>query len=115
MLNENYNGKVPDSIEKLIKLPGVARKTANVVLGSAFHKKEGIVVDTHVIRLSQKLGLTDQKKPEKIELLPFHSMALEKWESLGASCPYTKEHIPSPETIARLQSCLNSALFEKIP
>jgi endonuclease-3 len=62
-----FGGKVPNSMEKLRELPGVGRKTANVVLGNAFGINEGIVVDTHVIRLSQRLGLTKQKDPEKIE------------------------------------------------
>ena len=62
-----FGGRVPDTMEKLRELPGVGRKTANVVLGNAFHKDEGIVVDTHVIRLSQRLGLTKQTDPEKIE------------------------------------------------
>lgn len=67
MIVEKFGGKVPDNMEDLDSLPGVARKTANVVLGSAFGKAEGIVVDTHVMRLSQKLGLTREKTPEKIE------------------------------------------------
>src|SRR5258707_3140834 len=62
-----FGGRVPDSMEELRELPGVGRKTANVVLGNAFGINEGIVVDTHVIRLSQRLGLTKQKDPEKIE------------------------------------------------
>ena len=64
---EKFGGKVPNSMEHLRELPGVGRKTANVVLGNAFGINEGIVVDTHVIRLSQRLGLTKQKDPEKIE------------------------------------------------
>ena len=64
---EEHGGKVPDTMEELNALPGVGRKTANVVLGNAFHKDEGIVVDTHVIRLSQRLGLTKHKDAEKIE------------------------------------------------
>jgi endonuclease III len=64
---EKFEGRVPDSMENLRELPGVGRKTANVVLGNAFGINEGIVVDTHVIRLSQRLGLTKQKDPEKIE------------------------------------------------
>ena len=64
---KQFGGRVPDSMEELRALPGVGRKTANVVLGNAFHKDEGIVVDTHVIRLSQRLGLTKQSDPEKIE------------------------------------------------
>jgi endonuclease-3 len=67
IIAEKYNGKVPDTMESLDALPGVARKTANVVLGNAYHKAEGVVVDTHVMRLSHKLGLTDQKDPVKIE------------------------------------------------
>jgi endonuclease-3 len=64
---EQHNGKVPSTMEALRKLPGVGRKTANVVLGNAFHKNEGIVVDTHVARLSQRLRLTRHTDPEKIE------------------------------------------------
>jgi endonuclease-3 len=62
-----FGGRVPETMEELRELPGVGRKTANVVLGNAFGKNEGIVVDTHVARLSQRLGLTKQKEPEKIE------------------------------------------------
>jgi len=64
---EKHDGKVPDTMEELCALPGVGRKTANVILGNAFGKNEGIVVDTHVIRLSQRLGLTKHKDAEKIE------------------------------------------------
>jgi endonuclease-3 len=64
---EKHGGKIPDTMEQLRALPGVGRKTANVVLGNAFGKNEGIVVDTHVGRLSQRLGLTKHKDPEKIE------------------------------------------------
>lgn len=67
ILVEKYNGIIPDKLEELIKLPGVARKTANVVLGDIFKKPEGIVVDTHVIRLSKKLGLTNNSDAVKIE------------------------------------------------
>ena len=67
VIAEEHNGKVPDTMEQLHALPGVGRKTANVVLGNAFNKNDGIVVDTHVARLSQRLGLTKQKDAEKIE------------------------------------------------
>ena len=67
VLTEQYGGKVPDSMDELLELPGVARKTANVVLGTAFGINSGIVVDTHVTRLSHRLGLTEQKTAEKIE------------------------------------------------
>ena len=62
-----HAGKVPDMMEELCALPGVGRKTANVVLGNAFSKNQGIVVDTHVIRLSQRFRLTKHSDPEKIE------------------------------------------------
>jgi len=62
-----FGGRVPETMDELRELPGVGRKTANVVLGNAFGKNEGIVVDTHVARLSQRLGLTKYKDPEKIE------------------------------------------------
>lgn len=64
---EKHGGKVPDTMEELTDLPGVARKTANVVLGNAFGKREGIVVDTHVKRISRRLGFTQEKSPPKIE------------------------------------------------
>jgi endonuclease-3 len=67
VLTEQYGGNVPKTMAELLELPGVARKTANVVLGNAFGIKSGIVVDTHVTRLSHRLGLTEQKTAEKIE------------------------------------------------
>jgi len=67
VLTEQYGGKVPETIEELLELPGVARKTANVVLGNAFGISSGVVVDTHVTRLSHRLGLSAQKTAEKIE------------------------------------------------
>jgi endonuclease-3 len=66
-LVESYNAKVPDRMEELVKLPGVGRKTANVVLSNAFGIASGVVVDTHVKRLSGRLGLTKHTDPEKIE------------------------------------------------
>jgi endonuclease-3 len=66
-IGEQHGGRVPDSMEELLKLPGVARKTANVVLGNAYHIASGVVVDTHVSRLSERLGLSREKTPEKIE------------------------------------------------
>jgi len=62
-----FGGKVPDSMDELLRLNGVGRKTANVVLGNAFGIASGVVVDTHVERLSQRLGLTKNKTPDKIE------------------------------------------------
>ncbi|HEV2914140.1 MAG TPA: endonuclease III [Pyrinomonadaceae bacterium] len=67
MILERYEGSVPRTLEELLELPGVARKTANVVLGNAFGQASGVVVDTHVARLSLRLGLTAHTQPEKIE------------------------------------------------
>ncbi|HYR62230.1 MAG TPA: endonuclease III [Actinomycetota bacterium] len=66
-LLEVYDGKVPDTMAEILTLPGVARKTANVVLGNAYGVVEGIAVDTHVGRLARRLGLTKEKDPEKVE------------------------------------------------
>jgi endonuclease-3 len=67
MIVEEFGGKVPDTMEDLVKLPGVGRKTANVVLADAFGSPVGIAVDTHVTRLSGRLGLTKHEDPLKIE------------------------------------------------
>ena len=67
LLTEQYDGQVPNSMDELLELPGVARKTANVVLGNAFGVKAGVVVDTHVTRLSHRLALSQEKQAEKIE------------------------------------------------
>jgi endonuclease-3 len=67
VLTEQYGGEVPETIEELLELPGVARKTANVVMGNAFGIASGVVVDTHVTRLSHRLGLSVEKTAEKIE------------------------------------------------
>ncbi len=67
MLVEKYGGQVPRTMEELVELPGVGRKTANVVLGNSFDLNVGVVVDTHVARLSQRLGLTKHTDPKKIE------------------------------------------------
>jgi endonuclease III len=67
IIAEQHGGRVPETMDELLALPGVARKTANVVLGNAFGVASGVVVDTHVARLSQRLGLTAHAAPEKIE------------------------------------------------
>lgn len=64
---DNFGGEVPKTIEDLVKIPGVARKSANVILNEAFNMAEGIVVDTHVRRVSNRLGLTINQDPKKIE------------------------------------------------
>jgi endonuclease III len=67
VVKEKYNGKLPKTMEEMTKIPGVGRKSANVILGNAYGVVEGIAVDTHVMRLSHVLGLSKEKTPEKIE------------------------------------------------
>lgn len=78
-ISREHLGEVPDSMEELLELPGVARKTANVVLGTAFEIADGIVVDTHVKRVSNRLSLTQQKDPGKIEKDLMLKIPKEEW------------------------------------
>jgi endonuclease III len=82
-LVERHGGAVPDSMEALVKLPGVGRKTANVILGNAFRKNEGVVVDTHVGRLSLRLGLTRETDPVKVERELMPLIPREDWTMLA--------------------------------
>jgi len=75
----NFGGQVPEEMERLLTLPGVARKTANVVLGTWFNKPEGVVVDTHVTRIARRLELTKQADPPKIEQDLMRVIPREKW------------------------------------
>ena len=75
----DFGGQVPDDMEKLLTLPGVARKTANVVLGTWFKKAEGVVVDTHVLRISRRLELTTNNDPQKIEQDLMRVIPCDKW------------------------------------
>ncbi|MEM5781949.1 MAG: endonuclease III [Candidatus Aenigmatarchaeota archaeon] len=83
ILVEKYNGKVPDKMEDLTSLPGIGRKTANTILINAFNKVEGIPVDTHVIRLSFRLGWTKSKKPEEIEQDLMRIIPKEDWKKIA--------------------------------
>jgi endonuclease III len=76
---ENFGGQVPRTMEEILTLPGVARKTANVVLGTAYGIASGVVVDTHVIRLSRRLDLTKHEDPKKIEQDLMRVIPKEKW------------------------------------
>jgi endonuclease-3 len=78
-LVEDFGGQVPDDMEKLLSLPGVARKTANVVLGTWFGKAEGVVVDTHVYRISRRLELTSNTDVQKIEQDLMRAIPRDKW------------------------------------
>jgi endonuclease-3 len=79
MLVEKYNSKVPETMKELIKLPGVARKTANIVLNNAYGVIAGVAVDTHVRRLAQRIGLTENKDPNKIEKDLMSIVPKDKW------------------------------------
>ncbi len=111
IIDEKYNGKVPDTMEELDALPGVARKTANVVLGNAFHKAEGIVVDTHVMRLANKLKLSSQKTPEKIEQDLMQIVPKESWIDFShLLISFGREFCP-----ARPHECKNCPLGDLCP
>lgn len=80
MIMKEFGGEVPQTIEELVRLPGVARKTANVVLAVGFGVLDGVVVDTHVRRLSQRLGLTREDDPVKIEKDLMRRVPRKKWD-----------------------------------
>jgi endonuclease III len=86
-LLEKYDGQVPQTLDELVKLPGVGRKTANVVLGSAFNIP-GIVVDTHVARISKRLGLTKSNNPVKIEYDLMEIIPRENWNVFSLQLIY---------------------------
>jgi endonuclease-3 len=78
-----HAGRLPESMEALVPLPGIGRKTANVILGNAFNKNEGVVVDTHIARLSKLLGLTKQTDPVKVERDLIELFPRESWTMLA--------------------------------
>jgi endonuclease-3 len=80
---EQHGGRIPDELDALVKLPGVGRKTANVVLGNAYDKNEGVVVDTHVARVSKRLGLTKETDPIKIEQDLMRLFPRDRWTMLA--------------------------------
>ena len=82
LLVEKFGSKVPDTMEELLELPGVARKTANIVLSNAYGVIVGIAVDTHVRRLSQRLGLSENKNPDKIEQDLMKAVPKKEWKHI---------------------------------
>jgi endonuclease-3 len=80
---ERFGGQVPQTMEEMLTLPGVARKTANVVLTNAYNIPSGVIVDSHVARVSQRLGLTTQDKPERIEEDLMKLVPKEEWITFG--------------------------------
>jgi len=112
---EEFDGRVPETLEQLVTLPGVARKTANVVLGTAFGKNEGIVVDTHVGRLATRLGLTwtskDGKDAVKIERDLIELFPQDEWTYLGHSLIWHGRRV----CFARKPNCPGCTLAKNCP
>lgn len=104
VISKKYNGKIPDNMAELIKLPGVGRKTANVLLYNIYGKTEGIAVDTHVRRLAQLFGLSNSDNPDKIEEDLMKIVPKEKWGEITyllidygrAYCPARCKHTDCP-------------------
>lgn len=111
MIVDKFDGKVPDNMEDLDSLPGVARKTANVVLTCAFNKPVGIIIDTHMIRMSQRLGLTDQKDPVKIEKDLMEIVPKEHWKDFPLMLILHGRHFCT----ARPHTCENCPLGDLCP
>ncbi len=108
---EKHGGQVPQTMDELTALPGVGRKTANVVLGNAFHKAVGIVVDTHVTRLSGRLGLTSNSDAEKIEQDLMKLIPQKEWTNFSHRLIYHGRAI----CIARKPKCSECLLNELCP
>lgn len=112
-IEEELNGEIPKNIDDLQKLSGVGRKTANVVLSEAFDKYEGIAVDTHVQRLSQKFGLTDKEKPEKIEQDLIEILPQEEWGNFTLRMiEYGREYSPAHK-VDQTDDPISQALKQK--
>ena len=103
---EKFGGKVPQTMEEILKLPGVARKTGNVVLGSWFKISSGIVVDTHVMRLSRRLELTSQTSPEKVEQDLMKLIPKDSWIDFAHELIYHGRQV----CIARKPRCVDCTL-----
>ncbi|MAE67664.1 MAG: endonuclease III [Phycisphaeraceae bacterium] len=110
-ITDLHGGRVPKAMDELLQLPGVARKTANVVLGNAFGINEGVVVDTHVGRLSRRLGLTRQKDPVRIERDLMVRFDASRWTMLAHLLIYHGRQVCA----ARKPKCEDCALAELCP
>ena len=103
---ESFGGEVPKTMEEILRLPGVARKTANVVLGSWYGIAVGVVVDTHVMRLSRRLELTEQTKPEKIERDLMKIISSDRWINFSHELIHHGRQV----CIARKPRCIDCTL-----
>ncbi|HEX4337897.1 MAG TPA: endonuclease III [Polyangiaceae bacterium] len=110
-LVERHGGDVPQSLDELVKLPGVGRKTANVVLGVAFSAPEGVVVDTHVQRISQRLGWTRHTEPVEIEQDLMRLFPREEWDAIGHTLIFHGRRICT----ARKPACAACAVNDACP
>jgi endonuclease-3 len=110
-VSEQYSGRVPSTMDELVKLPGVGRKTANVVLGNAFHIDEGVVVDTHVGRLSIRLGLTNETDPVKVEQVLMSLIPREDWTLVSHLLIFHGRRV----CIARVPRCESCVLADVCP
>ncbi len=108
-LVKEHGGEVPRSLEELTRLPGIGRKTANVILGNAFGVDEGVVVDTHVKRLSGRLGFSGETTPEKIERDLMEIFPRERWTPLSHLLIFHGRSVCKART-PRCQECLVAAL-----
>ncbi|MDI6803726.1 MAG: endonuclease III [Bacteroidota bacterium] len=113
VLIKNYNGNIPKDIIELIKLPGIGRKTANVVLGSAFGIVSGIVVDTHVKRLSERLGFSAQTNPENIEVDLMNIVPQKYWIDFGNYLIWHGRKTCQARKPKCLECCINGFCFSK--
>ncbi|MCY3932894.1 MAG: endonuclease III [Acidobacteria bacterium] len=107
----DFGGEVPDTIEELITLPGVARKTANVVLGTWFRKPVGVVVDTHIGRLARRLGITRETDPVKVERDLMNRLPQDRWIFMGHAIIWHGRRVCS----ARRPDCANCTLADWCP
>lgn len=103
---EEFGGKIPQTMEEILRLPGVARKTANVVLGSWYGIALGVVVDTHVMRISRRLELTKQTTPEKIERDLMKIIPKDRWISFSHEVIHHGRQV----CIARKPRCIDCSL-----
>ncbi|MFN2255080.1 MAG: endonuclease III [Candidatus Promineifilaceae bacterium] len=108
---QRYNGEVPDTMDDLLTLNGVARKTANVVLGEIYHVADGITVDTHVKRLAKRLGLTSQTDPAKVEKDLMAIIPQESWIEISHLLIFHGRRVCS----ARNPDCANCSLNDLCP
>lgn len=108
---EDFGGEVPDTMEDLITLPGVARKTANVVLGTWFNKPVGVVVDTHVGRLARRLGISSEKDAVKVERDLMNRLPQDRWIFLGHAIIWHGRRVCA----ARRPDCASCKLVDWCP